>query len=211
MISNGRTYGEGTSAPSATTTDLAVVAEEVESGLVAEGNVDDTVVRKSAHGSESSALLSTALGSGRDEQARVLAPEAAGLPLLAGVVPEGSPLRGEVAVARGDAHQEGIVLLEDGRVGDLGDGGVLGGSVHLGQNILGEGLGHAVEVDGAAGLADALGLGLGEGLDVSPGGVLEGTMLAVCWVWVPRCFSMALLCETKLYRSINQSRGLGLG
>ena len=131
------------------------------------------MVGESAHGSESSALLSTALGAGADEQAGVLAPEATGLPLTAGAVPEGPPLRGEVAVAGGNAQEEGIVLLEDGRVADLRDGGVLGGSVHLGQDFLGESLGDAVEVDGTAGLADALGLSLGEGLDVTPGGVLE--------------------------------------
>lgn len=132
------------------------------------------MVSKSAHGGESSALLSTTLGAGADEQAGVLAPEAAGLPLTASAVPEGPPLRGEVAVAGGDSEQEGIVLLEDGGVADLGDGGVLGGSVHLGQDFLRESLGDAVEVDGTAGLANALGLGLGEGLDVTPGGVLEG-------------------------------------
>jgi hypothetical protein len=82
-------------------------------------------------------------------------------------------LRGEVAVTSGDTHEEGIVLLEDGRVGDLRDRGVLGRSVHLGQHLLRERLGDAEQVDGAAGLSDALGLGLGEGLDMSPGGVLE--------------------------------------
>lgn len=155
----------------------------MEGGLVAERNVDDAVVGKSAHGGESSALLSTALGASADEQAGVLAPEGAGLPLTASAVPEGPPLCGEVAVAGGDAHKEGIVLLEDGGVADLGNRGVLGGSVHLGQNIVGKGLGDAVEVDGTAGLANALGLGLGEGLDVAPGGVLEVVALALGWRW----------------------------
>lgn len=54
------TYGESTSAPGTATTDLAVVAEDAESGLVSKRNIDDTVVSKCAHGSESSALLSTA-------------------------------------------------------------------------------------------------------------------------------------------------------
>lgn len=53
------TYGEGTSTPGTATADLAVVAEEVEGGLVAEGNVDDAVVGEGAHGSKSGALLST--------------------------------------------------------------------------------------------------------------------------------------------------------
>jgi hypothetical protein len=51
--------------------------------------------------------------------------------------------------------------------------------VHLGEHLLGEGLGDAVEVDLAAGLADALGLGLGELLDVAIGGVLESKVLVV--------------------------------
>jgi len=155
----------------------------VESSLVAKRNVDDAVVSESAHGCESSALLSTALGASADEQAGVLAPEATSLPLLASVVPEGPPLRGEVAVASGDAHEEGIVLLEDGGVGDLGDGGVLGRSVHLGQDLLWKSLCDAVEVDLAACLTDALGLSLGEGLDMTPGGVLEEVVLAICHVW----------------------------
>jgi hypothetical protein len=46
--------------------------------------------------------------------------------------------------------------------------------VHLRQDFLGEGLGDAVQVDHAAGFPDALGLGLGELLDVAIGGVLEG-------------------------------------
>jgi len=49
--------------------------------------------------------------------------------------------------------------------------------VHLGQDILGEGLGDAVEVDGAAGFSDALGLSLGELLNVAIGGVLEAGVL----------------------------------
>jgi hypothetical protein len=51
--------------------------------------------------------------------------------------------------------------------------------VHLGEDLLGEGLRDAVEVDLAAGLADALGLGLGELLDVAIGGILEGGVLVV--------------------------------
>lgn len=168
----GWTYGEGTGTPGGATADLAVVTEKVESGLVAEGNVDDTVVSESAHGSKRGALLSTALSASGDEETSILAPEAARLPLLASVVPEGSPLGGPVAVAGGDAEEERVVLLEHRGVGDLGDRLVLGRSVHLGQDLLGESLLDAVEIDGAAGLFDALGLSLGEGLDVAPGGVL---------------------------------------
>ena len=78
---------------------------------------------------------------------------------------------GEVAVSRWDAEQESIIVHD---VLDRDKGVVrLGGSVHLGEDLIGEGLGDAVEVDGTAGLTDALGLSLGEGLDVTPGGVLE--------------------------------------
>ena len=171
--------GESTRAPSRAATDLAVVTEKVEGSLVAERHVDDAVVGEGAHGRDSGALLSTALGRGADEQTCVLAPEAAGLPLLASVVPEGPPLGREVTVAGRDAHQEGVVLLEGGWVGHLGDRGVLLGGVHLGQDILGEGLGDAVEVDGAAGFSDALGLSLGELLNVAIGGVLEAVVLVV--------------------------------
>lgn len=131
------------------------------------------MVSKRAHGRESSALLSTTLGTSGDEQASILAPEAAGLPLLASVVPERAPLGWEVAVAGGDSEQESVVLLEYRGVGDLRDGLVFGRGVHLGQDVLREGLLDAVEVDGTAGFFDALGLGLGEGLDMAPGGVLR--------------------------------------
>lgn len=132
------------------------------------------------------------MSAGRHKETGVFAPETTGLPLLAGVVPEGPPLGREVAVAGGDTHKEGIVLLEDGGVGDLRDRGVLGRSVHLGENLLGEGLLDAVEVDGTASLADALGLSLGKGLDVTPGGVLKNDMLAYSRANVLHRLSMAL-------------------
>lgn len=166
--------GESAGAPGGAAAHLAVVAEDVESGLVAQRHVDDAVVSQGAHGRDGRALLPAALRRRADEQARVLAPEAARLPLLARVVPEGPPLRREVAVARGDSHQEGVVLLQGRGVGHLGDRAVLFGRVHLRQDFLGEGLGDAVQVDHAAGFPDALGLGLGELLDVAIGGVLEG-------------------------------------
>ena len=53
-------------------------------------------------------FLPAALGGGADEDAGVLAPVAARLPLCARVVPEGFPLRGEVAVAGGDAEEEAV-------------------------------------------------------------------------------------------------------
>jgi hypothetical protein len=50
--------------------------------------------------------------------------------------------------------------------------------VHLGEDLIGESLGDAVEVDGTAGLTDTLGLSLSEGLDVTPGGVLEVVLVS---------------------------------
>lgn len=171
------TYGEGAGTPGAATTDLRVVTEEVEGGLVAEGNVYDTVVSESAHGGERGALLSTTLGGGRDEQTSVLAPEGTSLPLATGLVPEGAPLGREVAVAGGDTEEEGIVLLEDGGVGEGGDGAILGRGVHLGEDLLGEGLLDLVEVDGTAGRLDALGLSLRKGLHVAVHRVLWAVVL----------------------------------
>jgi hypothetical protein len=71
--------------------------------------------------------------------------------------------------------------------------------VHLGEDLLGESLGDAVEVDLAAGLADALGLGLSELLDVAIRGVLDGDVLVVdCG----RLFTMRLVCS-RIDRPLN--------
>jgi hypothetical protein len=65
--------------------------------------------------------------------------------------------------------------------------------VHLGEDLLGESLGDAVEVDLAAGLADALGLGL------AIRGVLDGDVLVVdCG----RLFTMRLVCS-RIDRPLN--------
>ena len=129
---------EGARAPGGAAADFAQVAEEGEGGGVAERDIDDAVVGEGAHGGDGGGFLTAAHGAGADEQAGVFAPEAAALPEAAGRVPECLPLGGEVAVAGGDAEEEGVVGLEDGR----GDGGVvgLGWSVHLGQDFLREGL-----------------------------------------------------------------------
>ena len=94
----------------------------MESGRVSQGHVDDAVVSKGAHRRQRRALLSSTLGGGRDEDAGVFAVVATGLPLLAGVIPKGLPLRGEVAETGGDSEQEGVVFLELVGVGE-GDGG----------------------------------------------------------------------------------------
>ena len=81
------------------------------------------------------------------------------------------PLSGEVAETGGDTQQEAIIALKGG-VGEDGDVGILGRSIHLGQDIVGEGLGDLVQVDGDTGLLSALLLSLGQGLDVAVHGVL---------------------------------------
>lgn len=173
----GETYGEGTSAPWRATADLRVITEERKDSLVAQRHVDETVVRKRAHGIHSSALLPTAHSGSRHEQTRVLAPQGTGLPLAAGLVPEGLPLGREVAVSGRDAEEEGVVLLEGFWVAERGDLAGFGRGVHLGQDVFGERLFDAVEVAAAAGGFDALGLGLCEGLDVAVHRVLEGIVL----------------------------------
>lgn len=137
---------EGTGAPGGASVDLGQVGQLGKGLGVAQGHVDDAVVGQRRHGGEGGGLLAAA-GRGRgDEQAGVLAVEGARLPLAARVVPKGLPLRGEVAVARGDANQKGVVLGQRGRVRQRLDVGGLGGRVHLGEDFLGEGLRDSVVV-----------------------------------------------------------------
>ena len=107
--------------------------------LVTQRHIDHAVVNEGAHGGQRRALLATALGSGADEDANVLAVVAARLPLLPRLVPKGLPLVREVSESRRDAEEEGVILFELVG-GDEGDGAGLAGSVHLGEDLLGEGL-----------------------------------------------------------------------
>lgn len=118
--------------------DLLEVGKEREGGLVTQRNVDEAVVSESTHGGNDSGLLATTEGTGGNEDTGILAPVAAGGPDGAGLVPEGLPLSREVTVTGGDTEQDGIVLQEVGR---LSNGvGRLGRSVHLGKDLLREGL-----------------------------------------------------------------------
>lgn len=103
------------------------------------------MVREGAHGRQSGALLPSSLRGGADEDADVFAVEAASLPLLAGLVPEGFPLGGEVAEAGGDAEEEGVVFFELVR-SDEGDGAGLAGCVHLREDFFGKGLFDSVSI-----------------------------------------------------------------
>jgi hypothetical protein len=51
--------------------DLREVGEEREGSLVAERNIEETVMGEGAHGSDRSGLLATTEGTGGDEQASV--------------------------------------------------------------------------------------------------------------------------------------------
>lgn len=176
--------------------DFVQVRELTKSGLVAQRDVDKTVVSESAQGRESGGFLATTLGASRDEQTGVLAPVTTSGPDATGAVPEGLPLRGEVTVASGDTEEDTIVGEELVR-GHNGVGG-LGGSVHLGQDIVGERLGdpmgdkvvsqshcaqYAAEgllenIGLTTGSLNALLLGLSQLLDVAVQGVLEGSWVS---------------------------------
>lgn len=119
--------------------DLVEVGEEREGSLVAKGHVDETVVGEGAHRGESGRFLSTSKGTSGDEETSVAAVEATGGPDTASTVPEGLPLSREVTVTGGDTEEDGIVVKE--LLGLLQDGdGRLLGSVHLVEDLLGEGL-----------------------------------------------------------------------
>jgi hypothetical protein len=97
-------------------------------------------MRQGAEARDESALLAAALAAGADEHAGVLAPEGARGPLLARLVPEGLELRREVSVAGRDAKEDAVELLELGGVVEDGHVG-LGWGVHLGEDLIGKGLG----------------------------------------------------------------------
>lgn len=178
--------GEGAGAPGAASVDLGEVGQLAEGLVEAEGHVDDAVVGQGGHGRDGGGLLAAALGGGADEEAGELAVVAAGGPLLAGLVPEGLPLGGEVAEAGGDPDQEGVVLGEGGGVLEDLDVGGLGAGAQLGQDLGGECLGDLEDVGGAAGGLDALQLGLRELLDVPVEGVLRRRelLLAKQCIWL---------------------------
>jgi hypothetical protein len=146
--------------PWGTTVDLLKVGQLSEGSLVSQRNVDEAVVDESRHGGDGGGLLATTEGAGADEHTSILAPEGALLPLLAGLVPEGLELGGEVAVTGGDTEEDTVECLQLGRVVQGSDVGGLGGSIHLVEDVLGERLGDLEECRITAGLADALELSL---------------------------------------------------
>lgn len=145
---------EGTGTPGATTVDLAEVGQLGEGGLVAQRDVEETVVSKGAHGSKGSGLLATTGGTGRDEETSILAPVATGSPDTSGLVPEGLPLGGEVTVASGDTEEDGIVLQEG--IGLRNGVARLGRGVHLGQDLIRESLSNPARGRGRRSMAGSL-------------------------------------------------------
>jgi hypothetical protein len=148
--------GEGASAPGGAAVNFVEVGElgcersvgsflknyrgHTKRGLVSKWHVDEAVVRQRRHGRNASALLSTTLGTGGNEQSGILAPEGALRPLSAGLVPEGLELCGKVSVASGDAEQDAVKGFELGWI--VKDGHIwLGWGVHLGEDLLWEGFG----------------------------------------------------------------------
>jgi hypothetical protein len=70
------------------------------------------MMRQCRHRRHRSTLLPTSLCTSSDGQSRILAMEATRRPLLPGRVPQGLPLRREIAEAGWNAKEEGIVLFE---------------------------------------------------------------------------------------------------
>lgn len=102
------------------------------------------------------------------------------LPLLAGFVPEGLELGGEVTVAGGDAEEHGVEGLE---VGGVVQNGVtrLSRSVHLLEDFVGERLRDLEEGGVTASLADALELSIGQCLDMAVHRVVYLIQLDMRW------------------------------
>ena len=102
--------------------------------MIPQWHINNTVMRERAHGRQAGALLSSSLRSSGDEETGVFAPETASCPLFSSLVPEGFPLGGEVAVAGGDAEEEGVVFFELVG-GDEGDACVLAWGVHFAEDF----------------------------------------------------------------------------
>jgi hypothetical protein len=118
--------------------DFIQVHEARESVFVSQWDKVDAMVNECRETIDYSRLLSTTGRPGGDERAREFAVEGTGTPELTGRVPEGFPLRGEVAITGGYAKEEGVII---GELGHLKNGvGGLGRCVHLVEDFLWEGL-----------------------------------------------------------------------
>ncbi|ETO80384.1 hypothetical protein F444_05107, partial [Phytophthora nicotianae P1976] len=143
---------------------------------VAQRHEGQTLVSEERQGSEGRRLLAAALSTRAEKDAGRLAHQSTSSPQATGRVEEGLDLRWQRAEARGEAEQDAVRLLQGVHSGD----GVvlLGGGVHLAQDLVGERLLHLVDlgshaVDGF----DALLGSLGELGDVAIGGVVDDSDL----------------------------------
>lgn len=137
--------------------------------LVAEGNVDETMVHESGQCVGDSDLLATTLGTSGDEHTAHLARKRALAPERASGVPECLPLNGEVTVTGGNTKEERVkvdkvVREEDGVVRSRGRLDEL-------QDIVGEGLLDLVNGGTATSTADTSLDGLSHLCDVPVKGV----------------------------------------
>jgi len=98
---------------------------------VSQRNVDESMMGKSRHSSNSGRLLAATQKCSRNEQAGVLAPEASLYPLLASLIPESLELGREVSIASRNTKRDTIKALEVARVVQNGNVRGLGGSMHL--------------------------------------------------------------------------------
>jgi len=174
LLEGGRQAGtsgasERARAPRRAAMDLLKVGLEVERVLVAERDEEDTVVCKGGLDSDRSRLLAATGGGVGDEDTRVLASERARGPELASRVPESLPLCREVSVTGRDTEEVRVVLREGlrGSDGEIG----LGGRMHLGEDLLREGLSDLVASSRATSRLDALLYGVGQDVDVAVHGV----------------------------------------
>ena len=137
---------------------LIVVAQLLEHPRVPKWHEDHAVMDERRHSVRHRHLLTASLRRGRDERAAELPGKSTLRPELAGGVPEGLrttfsdmyackpgeaylPLAREVAIARGYAEEEAIVVAQSVRASD----GIVGlrRCVHPIEDFLGQGLGHS--------------------------------------------------------------------
>jgi len=121
------------------------VVGEQEWGRVSDGDEHETVMNEVWKRGQSGGLLSTVLRCGREEEASWLSSECSLSPEATGGIEQSLELSGHRTEASWEAKEEAISLWEllnvdDGHIG-------LWWSVHLAQDILGEGLGNLVELD----------------------------------------------------------------
>ena len=133
------TCRNSTGAPWTSASDFFGLLHWLEGLGVTQWYIDDAMMGKGAHCRKGSALLSSPLRSGGNEQATVFTPVTTSEPHLASGIPEGFPLGGEISVTSWNTHKESIVFLELFS-GDEWDVFALLRDVHFGEDILRQGL-----------------------------------------------------------------------